>query len=349
MTSNKIDVSIIVPVYNGDLWLEECLTSVVAQDFPRSLELSVFNDASNDKSMDILTSWSSKIIQRGIKYTLVNSLNSHPKGVGYAKNKAVEQSTGEYLCFLDCDDVMNRSRIRKQYEACCSRDDAIVGCQFHREPPDSTPRYVQWANNLESKQLYIQIYTSFGPTIVMPTWFCHRSVFKKVKGFSEKGKGTPEDLLFFYEHLRLGGNLLRVEEDLLLYRYHLAATTFSVTEETLWEIRMQELERNVLTKWKKFTIWNAGKQGRKFFRSLSQVNRLKVQAFCDVDFKKLEKGVYIHEESKLLPKPKIPIVHFTKADPPFILCIKIDMTGGNFEKNLTSLNLTEGIDYYHFS
>lgn len=64
----------------------------------------------------------------------------------------------------------------------------------------------------------------------MPTWFCHRSVFDKVGGFSEDGKGTPEDLIFFYRHLDLGGKLFRVDEPLVIYTYHITATTFSINE-----------------------------------------------------------------------------------------------------------------------
>lgn len=55
----------------------------------------------------------------------------------------------------------------------------------------------------------------------MPTWFCSRKVFDRIEnGFSEKGKGTPEDLIFFYNHLDLSGIVRRVNEDLLMYRYH---------------------------------------------------------------------------------------------------------------------------------
>lgn len=43
-------------------------------------------------------------------------------------------------------------------------------------------------------------------------------------------QGVPEDLLFFYEHLRKGGGVFRVDHDLLLYRYHLYAATHSVLE-----------------------------------------------------------------------------------------------------------------------
>jgi hypothetical protein len=52
----------------------------------------------------------------------------------------------------------------------------------------------------------------------------------RVGGFSEEGKGTPEDLIFFYSHLDKGGELCRVPECLLIYRYHQNATTFSIHE-----------------------------------------------------------------------------------------------------------------------
>lgn len=52
----------------------------------------------------------------------------------------------------------------------------------------------------------------------------------RVGGFSEEGAGTPEDLIFFFHHLRLGGRVLRHDDELLVYRYHPHATTFSVSE-----------------------------------------------------------------------------------------------------------------------
>lgn len=52
----------------------------------------------------------------------------------------------------------------------------------------------------------------------------------RVGEFSEVGRGTPEDLIFFYKHLDLGGKICRVDECLLIYSYHLDAVTFSVEE-----------------------------------------------------------------------------------------------------------------------
>lgn len=121
----------------------------------------------------------------------------------------------------------------------------------------------------------------------MPTWLCHRQVYLQIKGgFCEDGKGCPEDLLFFYKHLDNHGLVKRVEECLLKYRYHTEATTFTVQAKTIWQIRLQHLLDNVLRKrpWSEgFSIWNAGKQGRKFFRDLPEVEKKKVKNFCDVD------------------------------------------------------------------
>lgn len=342
------DVSIIIPVYNGDKWIDDCLRSVETQNFNGKLEVSIFNDGSTDGTISKLEKWRETLREKSISVTL-GGHSSNPRGVGYAKNQAVEQSSGVYLCFQDIDDVMSPDRVSKQYQAARSEQNSIIGSKFHREPEGSTERFTKWANTLSQDQLYSQIYTSHGPTLIMPTWFCHRSVYNKAGGFSEGGKGVPEDLIFFLRHLELGGGLCRVDADLLMYRYHPGATTFSIHEDTIWEIRMEYIQKQVLDKWESFTIWNAGKQGKKFYRNLSTTNQRKVAAFCDVDPKKIKCGAYIYHESKEKIKPTVPIVHFQSAKPPFIICMKLDLTGGEFEKNLASLNLKEGVDFFHFN
>lgn len=92
----------------------------------------------------------------------------------------------------------------------------------------------------------------------------------------------------------------------------------------IWDLRLKRLEAEFLTKWTEgFTIWNAGKQGRRLYRSLPESYRSKVLSFCDVDAKKIQQGVYIFEDTKQRPKPKVPILHFTKAKPPFVICVKL--------------------------
>ncbi|XP_077183700.1 queuosine-tRNA galactosyltransferase isoform X4 [Paroedura picta] len=296
-----IQVSVILPIYNAECWLDECLKSLLEQDFQGSIELSVFNDASTDNSINIIEKWKVLLEEVDIQVCVGGHCSPQPRGVGFAKNCAVGQSSGAYLCFLDSDDVMMPQRIRLQWEVAIQHPKSIVGCQVKREPAEATERYTRWINSLTNEQLVTQVFTSHGPTVIMPTWFCSREWFCHVGKFDEGGKGIPEDLLYFYEHLRKGGEVFRVDQCLLLYRYHPQAATHSVLEETIWTHRLLFLEERILSCWISFTIWNAGKQGRKFFRSLSPTNQKK------------------------------------------------DLTGGQFEENLSQLNLKEGVDYHHFN
>jgi hypothetical protein len=227
--------------------------------------------------------------------------------------------------------------------------DAIVGSRFIRDPPESTARYTRWANEITPDQLYLHAYTSHAPTVILPTWFFARDVFDRVGKFDESGKSTGEDLLFFFDHLAAGGRLVRIDDVLVTYRYHVGSVTFSVLESSIWDLRVKKLQERVLCNWDTFTIWNAGKQGRRLYRSLNDANRRKVIAFCDVHDQKIARGTYTYEESTARPKPQVPVVHFSRAQPPFIVCVKLDLTGGDFEQNLASLNLREGVDYFHFS
>ncbi|XP_062031509.1 UDP-GlcNAc:betaGal beta-1,3-N-acetylglucosaminyltransferase-like protein 1 isoform X3 [Lepus europaeus] len=244
---------------------------------------------------------------------------------------------------------MMPQRVRLQHEAAAQHPTSIIGCQVRREPPNSTERYTRWVNQLAPDQLLTQVFTSHGPTVIMPTWFCSRTWFSYVGPFEEGGQGEPEDLLFFYQHLRKGGGVVRVDQSLLLYRYHPQAVTHSILEATIWTYRVRFLEERALPHWSAFTIWNAGKQGRRLYRSLTAANQRKVAAFCDVDENKIRKGFYCYEDSQERPRPRVPILHFRAAQPPFVICVKLDLTGGEFEENLRSLHLLEGRDFLHFS
>jgi len=64
----------------------------------------------------------------------------------------------------------------------------LIGACFTRHPPGSTERYTRWCNTLTPSQLYTQAFTAFGPTIILPTWFCSREVYDKAGPFCEDGR-----------------------------------------------------------------------------------------------------------------------------------------------------------------
>lgn len=73
-------VSIILPVHNAEQWLDECLMSVLQQDFEGAMELSVFNDASKDKSRAIIEKWKVKLEDSGISVVIGGHDSPSPRG-----------------------------------------------------------------------------------------------------------------------------------------------------------------------------------------------------------------------------------------------------------------------------
>ena len=138
-----------------------------------------------------------------------------------------------------------------------------------------------------------------------------------------------------------GGALHRVDEPLVLYRYHAAAASHAIPRRTILRHRVAALAEAVLSRWGAFSIWGAGRDGRDFFKALPPKLRGRVREFCDVDPDKVGTTYQYYEW-------EVPVVHFRDVRPPFITCVALDRTDGAFEANLASLNLIEGIDYYHF-
>ncbi|CAE8723786.1 unnamed protein product, partial [Polarella glacialis] len=276
---------------------------------------------------------------------------SKPLGCGTAKNRAVLQSSGDFLCFLDADDVMRPRRVEAQLGLAlarkgCGGAGCLVGSCIVREPCDAQPRYTAWLNSLTQEQLLLQRFKEC--TLAMPTWFCARAVFDAASGFLETGPGTPEDLDFLYRHVRSGGSLARVDEPLVMYRYHEKQQSHGVSANSIWALRVEELESGLLAHLESFSLWGAGRDGKRLYKSLRPASRQKVVAFLDVDPGKLAAGHYFDREHG----EKVPIVEWKMASEakfqPAIICVKSGLHSG-FENNVASLGLQEGRQYWHFN
>ncbi|GAM21203.1 hypothetical protein SAMD00019534_043780 [Acytostelium subglobosum LB1] len=355
-------VSVCLCMKNAATFIDETLLSVLAQTYQGPIELSIYDDVSTDGSYDRVKRWFNSQQQQQQQ-----QLTSG--GCGYARNRSIEYSHGQYLCILDADDIMFRERIYLQLKECLDNADKhlIVGANFIRIPDGSSTRYTNWCNSMDNEQLHLHQYREC--TIIQPTWFMKRTVYDRNGPFTEPspevysrlysvvGPGTseqvptsqprrpiPEDLLFFHRHLDQDGQLRKVHQPLVIYRYHPDNLSKQIHRLVLFKIKLEHLERRVLSNWQQFSIWGAGRDGKKFFTMLSDANKDKVAAFCDVDVNKIGK-----KYNAAYTNHMIPIVHFSQAPPPFILCVALDRTNMELENNIKSLNLREGIDYWQFN
>ena len=93
---NMPKVSVIIPVYNAEKYLRQCLDSVVNQTL-KDIEIVCVNDGSPDNSLSILEEYASKDER-------IKIINQENQGQGYARNRALENACGDYIMFLDSDD-----------------------------------------------------------------------------------------------------------------------------------------------------------------------------------------------------------------------------------------------------
>ena len=91
-------VSIVIPIYNAERYLNECLKSVKLQSYSK-IEVILVNDGSNDKSKSICE----RMCLNDKRFKLYNNTNH---GVSYSRNYGIKKSKGKYLCFVDADDII---------------------------------------------------------------------------------------------------------------------------------------------------------------------------------------------------------------------------------------------------
>ena len=103
----NVKVSVIIPVYNCEKYIEECIESLINQTL-QECEFIFVNDGSKDKSEEIIKKYADK----DERITLINQKNS---GVSVARNVGIKKAVGEYIGFVDADDYVDSNYYEKLY------------------------------------------------------------------------------------------------------------------------------------------------------------------------------------------------------------------------------------------
>ena len=120
----KVKISIIIPIYNVENYLEKCIESALNQTY-KNLEIILVNDGSKDKSLDICRKY--EFIDNRI--ILIDKPNA---GVWLARYDGIKKATGSYISFMDSDDYIEKDYIEKLYSKAQENDYDIVVCGFKR-------------------------------------------------------------------------------------------------------------------------------------------------------------------------------------------------------------------------
>ena len=118
----KIDISIIVPIYNAEKYLNKCIDSLINQT-KKEIELILINDGSTDKSEEIVKLYNDD----RIKYFKNNN-----QGIGKTRNFGIKKAVGKYIMFLDSDDFLELNACEMMYNKVEKNNLDIAMCDFYK-------------------------------------------------------------------------------------------------------------------------------------------------------------------------------------------------------------------------
>jgi glycosyltransferase involved in cell wall biosynthesis len=188
-------VSVIVPVYNAEKYVEECIKSILNQDYS-NIELIIVNDGSTDNSYEICK----MISEKDERIQLYDRNNC---GVGRTRNFGIEKASGKYITFVDADDFLDKNMIRRMVDEAEENDAEVVVAGFRR---------VTEAGEIVHEESYEEkiiddVKNEFAPRLIGSRPECRDSIFATVWGKLYLHKCFSESLVRF--------NDSRIYEDLM--------------------------------------------------------------------------------------------------------------------------------------
>ena len=151
-------ISIIIPIYNAEAYLEKCLDSIVSQTYP-DLEIICVDDGSTDHSADILKAYQ----KEDSRFSVI----SHPtnKGISASRNEALRLAKGDWVMFVDSDDWIAPDNCQKALEtAIMQRADAVMWCYTREFETQSLPKIFETEERIwEDKEVRQLQRRMFGP------------------------------------------------------------------------------------------------------------------------------------------------------------------------------------------
>lgn len=193
-------VSVIVPVYNTENYIEKCLISLANQTLD-DIEIIVVNDGSTDNSEEVIKKFIEEFTDK-IKY-----YKKENGGLSDARNFGLNYASGEYIGFVDSDDYIDLSMYEKMYDLAKKENSDIVECDFIWVYPDKT--------KIDTGIEYNQKEDFFTNSRVMA---CNKIIKKEVIKDIKFPKGLRyEDVEFFYKILPNVNKISVLKEHLYYY------------------------------------------------------------------------------------------------------------------------------------
>lgn len=220
-------ISIIVPVYNAEKYLEQCIESIRSQTFI-DFELILVNDGSTDKSTGICN-------RHAKEDSRILVIHQHNSGVSAARNNGIQEAKGQYICFIDADDIiasdflsygishMQEHEIETAVYGCTKLTDNSTTVAFHYKAP------CVFKTEIFLTECYRHL-ACWG-------YILSSAIIKRHHIRFEQHLHMSEDIVFMVEYLLKAPDVLTLDKD--YYYYRVNPTSVCRRPASLWKAKSQ--------------------------------------------------------------------------------------------------------------
>lgn len=230
-------ISVIMPVYKVENYLDACVQSLVNQTHT-NLEIILIDDGSPDRSGHLCDQWAKK----DPRIRVIHKANSGPSD---ARNAGLEIAKGEYIAYADSDDILHPEMYQRLLSVLESQNGDIVECDYKTFLDGSIPSFPPYEENITAYTAEEALFhlISHG-TFRYLVWnkLYRRSVMKNLRFLSGK---IHEDVFYVYQVFGLCNKIIKLNTPLYLYRQwpeSIMGTAFSLKRLDSLEARNAQIQ-----------------------------------------------------------------------------------------------------------
>ena len=219
-------VSVVIPTYNRAEMLRVALDSVRAQTIP-AFEIAVVDDGSTDHTAEVVRDFASGGMP------LIYLTGPHRDRLGEARNRGVAATSGEWIAFLDSDDIWKPERLERQLNAIVAMPDALFAfCnvqRFDEYGPIGNGPYLSASADYNGR---IVGYVLQEPVVVPSALMVRRDAFERLGGFSDRQINEDYELIL---KLAAENSACYVPDVLVMHRAHAGSRSMALQRASMLE------------------------------------------------------------------------------------------------------------------
>lgn len=232
-------VSIIIPCYNAEAWVAQTLESALSQTWPNK-EVLVINDGSNDASLEVV---------RRFAFRGVQVVTQPNEGAAAARNHGLRLARGDFIQFLDADDLLAADKIERQIRLLQAvGDDCIVCCAWSRFSSDPAtalpdPHRELW-QDLAPVEWFV-LAAEHNRMMATATWLLPRAIVARIGPWDTTYRSNPLDDMDYFDRARaVSRRVLFCAGTQTFYRSALPGSLSQVRTDEAWRAMHATLHRS---------------------------------------------------------------------------------------------------------